>query len=154
MARSLALVAPRWPGLCQAKGAQWPACIIIVLIQRPERQKPLQLPTGTGHAVLETSVSCTRQSRIASPSATESLIAAALYRWEHVTSLLSKGSLFSSCTCTFSLLPSPPVPILLPAPPLSMSHMAQRGVEKSSVNLCLLWCCLHATGSPKIFPLQ
>ena len=112
-------------------------------------QNPLQLPTG--HAVLETSVSSTRQSCIAAPSATASLIAVALYRWKHVTSMLGKGSLFS---CTFSLLPSSPVSILLPAPPVSMSHMAQRGVKKSSVNLCLLWCCLHATIFLKNCPLQ
>ena len=49
-------------------------------------QNPLQLPTG--HAVLETSVSSTRQSCIAAPSATASLIAVALYRWKHVTSML------------------------------------------------------------------
>jgi hypothetical protein len=65
----------------------------------------LQLPKG--HASLETPVDRTRQSTLAAPSATASLIAVALYRWKHVTSMLARLS-----TCGFFLLPPSPVSIL------------------------------------------
>jgi len=121
---------------CQvrSKGAQWPAHIIIILtLALSQLQTPLNIPAAEGHAALETPVSAIRQSLLPPSSATESLIAVALYRRNHVTSMLLTAR-FSSCRHPRFQSCCPLHRCLC----LTLLHCMRRG-KKSSVNLCLLW---------------